>query len=80
MAWPGKLETYYFTFTICWNPFRVFGTSTACFLNEKRQNTVTFQKIRQSAGNERGLENVENLFTLDETLVGSSETIREIPY
>jgi len=33
--------------------------ATACFLNEKRQNTVTIQKIRQSAGNERGLENVE---------------------
>ncbi len=32
MAWPGKMETSYFTFTICWNTFIVFGTSNADFI------------------------------------------------
>ena len=27
MAWPRKMETSYLTFTVCWNPFRAFGTS-----------------------------------------------------
>lgn len=36
-AWPGKIEISYFLFTICWNPFRAFGTSTTDFLlKEKR--------------------------------------------
>lgn len=53
-AWPGKVEISYFLFTVCWDPFRAFGTSTADFLLiEKRQNTVTYQRIRQSAGNQR---------------------------
>ena len=48
-AWPGKLEISYFLFTVCWNTFRAFGTSTADFiLVKKRHNIVTFQKIRQS--------------------------------
>lgn len=46
-AWPGKVEISYLLFTICWDPFRAFGTSTADFLLvEKGQNTVTFQRIR----------------------------------
>ena len=53
-AWPGKIEISYFLFTVCWDLLRAFGTSTADFLLiEKRQNTVTFQKIRQSAGNQK---------------------------
>jgi len=32
MAWPGKMETSYFTFTVCWDPFRDFGTSYADFI------------------------------------------------
>ena len=28
-AWPGKIEMFYFLFTVCWKPFRVFRTSTA---------------------------------------------------
>lgn len=36
-AWPGKIEISYFLFTICWNPFIAFGTSTTDFLlKEKR--------------------------------------------
>ena len=36
-AWPGKIEISYFIFTICWNPFIAFGTSTTDFLlKEKR--------------------------------------------
>ena len=27
-ARPGKIEIFYFLFTICWNPFRAFGTNT----------------------------------------------------
>ena len=45
-AWPGKLEISYFLFTICWNSFRAFKTSTVDFLlKEKRQNTVTFKRL-----------------------------------
>jgi hypothetical protein len=35
MAWPGKIEISYFTFTICWNPFRAFGTSNADIILDK---------------------------------------------
>jgi len=38
---------------VCWNIFRAFETSPAVFLNEKQQKTVTFHKIRQSAGNQK---------------------------
>ena len=54
-AWPGMIEILYLLFTVCWNTFRAFETSTADFvliMKEKRQNTVTYQKIRQSAGNQ----------------------------
>jgi hypothetical protein len=54
-ARPGKVEIFYFYFTICGDIFRAFDTSTADFRNwsvdEKQQNTVIIQKIRQSAGN-----------------------------
>jgi hypothetical protein len=29
------METFYFTFTVCWNPFRAFGTSNADFIRDK---------------------------------------------
>jgi hypothetical protein len=52
MAWPGKVEISYFLFAVCWNPFRAFDTSIADFWNifvdEKRQDTVTIQKLRYS--------------------------------
>ena len=56
MAWPGKVEIFYFLFTICGDIFRAFDTSTTDFrnlymINEKQQDTVKIQKIRQSAGN-----------------------------
>ena len=35
MAWPGKIEISYFTFTMCWNPLRAFGTSNADFIGYK---------------------------------------------
>ena len=51
-AWPGKTEMSYLTFTVCWNTFRAFGTSNADLFDIKRHNTVTFQRIRQSARNQ----------------------------
>ena len=35
MAWPGKVEISYFDFTVCWNPFRAFGTSNTDFILHK---------------------------------------------
>lgn len=31
-AWPGMIEILYLLFTVCWNTFRAFETSTADFL------------------------------------------------
>ena len=52
-AWPGKIEISYFLFTICWNIFRAFGTSTADFLWRKAAEYSNIQKIRQSARNQK---------------------------
>ena len=32
MAWPGKVEIFYFLYTVCWKPFRVFKTNPADYI------------------------------------------------
>jgi len=64
-AWPGKIEMFYFLFTVCWKPFRVFDpsgswdTPKVCVSVERGRfasiplglEDGTIQGIGQSAGN-----------------------------
>lgn len=74
-AWPGKLETSYFTFTICWNPFRAFGTSNADFLLWKSGIIqLHFKRLgdQPETKDKRAHCSIKRFY-----LVGSSETTRE---
>lgn len=75
MAWPGKMVTFYFTFTICWNPFIAFGTSNVDFIWDKSE---MIQWHIKGLGNQpetnykRGDRSIKRFY-----IVGSSETTRE---
>ncbi len=64
---------------MCWNSFFLLDTRD---VRGDSAAVVSFpvkipQRVKsESAGNQKDLENVENLFDLDQSLVGSSETIR----
>lgn len=69
----------YYDSTMCWN--RLFLLDTRDVRGDSVA-VVSFpvkipQRVKsESAGNQKDLENVENLFDLDQSLVESSETIR----
>jgi hypothetical protein len=60
--------------TICWNSFSLLDTWDVRVVPFPVKIPQRFKS--QSAGNQKVLENVENLFNLDQPLVGSSETKR----
>lgn len=69
----------YYDSTMCWNSFSLLDTWDV--------KVVPFPPVKipqrfksQSAGNQKVLENVENLFNLDQPLVDSSETKRASSY
>lgn len=75
MAWPGKMETSYFTFTVCWDPFRDFGTSYADFILYKSGMKQLHFKV---LGNQpETTHNWAHCSIKRFYVVGSSETTRE---
>ena len=76
-AWPGKIEISYFLFSVCWNLFRAFGTSTADFLLKKSGRIqLHFKRLdnQPETKDKRAHCSIKHFY-----LVGSSETTREIP-
>jgi hypothetical protein len=75
MAWPGNMETSYFTFTVCWDPFRDFGTSYADFILYKSGMKQLHLKVlgnQQETKHNRAHCSIKRFYG-----VGSSETTRE---
>jgi hypothetical protein len=63
----------YYDSTMCWNSFSLLDTWDVRVVSFPVKIPQRFKS--KSAGNQKELENIENLFDLDQSLVGSSETI-----
>lgn len=69
------METFYFTFTICWNPFRALGTSNVDFIWHKsdiKQSHFKGLGNQPETQYKRAHCSIKHFYK-----VGSSETTRE---